>query len=169
MKIKKEIRVFFAFLFAAGLLFSVIHVNIASAAQSSNRSKSNEQLLEETKQDASEGKVINSRFGIGSEKDAITNEYGKPGPKSTSDFLDYPKRHVSFELENKRVVWIITKDPNLLKVKQSEVEKVFGEPDHVGIAAGHVYWNYKIGNYEVIFNWQNVDPDVGKLLDVTVR
>ncbi len=162
---KKRLQVLFAVLLAAGMLFSVVNTVTATTVHP----KSAEQVLKETKQAAKNGKVINSPFGLGTKKVAIVRKYGKPGPNSTADYLNYPKRHVFFTLEHNKVVRIVTTDPSLLKVNKDQVLKVLKKPNSSEGAAGHVYWTYDLGNNELIFNWQNVDPNVGKLLDVTVQ
>lgn len=164
---KKILKFFFAFMLGLGLVGSDWIVHQQGFAETI-KEKDHIKVLKKAKKQARQGKVVNSEFAIGTAKQTIVSQYGSPDEGSTDEALYYEARQLVFALQQHKVSRITTYDSKLLKVTQAQVKEVLGDPDRIEGAAGHIYWTYKVGKYELTFNWQNVDPDIGKLLSVTV-
>jgi hypothetical protein len=164
---KKIVKFLFAFILGLGLVSSNWIIHQQGYAETV-KEKEYVKVLKKAKKQARQGKVINSEFAIGTAKQLIVKKYGQPDKGSTDEALYYEARHLAFSLQHQKVSRITTQDPKLLKVTKAQVKEILGNPDRIEGAAGHLYWTYKIGKYELTFDWQNVDPEIGKLLSVTV-
>ena len=128
-----------------------------------------EQILLQSKEDAEKGKVINSSFGIGTHKDEILKEYGKPDYQDEFSLNYLSSKQVSFALDNNgKVIQIFTTDKDLLEVNSEQTEKVLGPPKCAQGGFGKVYWTYQFGEYGLTFEWRNQD-DARPLLSATVK
>lgn len=60
-------------------------------------------ILYQVEQAAKKGKVINSQWGVGTEKSIIIQKYGIPDHGSSKEILYYAKRHLAFSFQQEKV------------------------------------------------------------------
>jgi hypothetical protein len=112
-------------------------------------------VLSKTKVAAQEGRVINSEFGINSNKNKILKAYGKPD-KENEAILDYlSSRQLAFSLNKKKVNAIYTIAKEYQGLTSDEVEKELGKPNCAEGGFGKVYWSYHLGKYLLTFQFRN--------------
>ncbi|MBN6189010.1 DUF4309 domain-containing protein [Aneurinibacillus sp. BA2021] len=106
---------------------------------------------------AKQGKLPNVPFQIGAPKSTIIKQWGIPesgaeeAKSNKYSFLDYNKKHTSFEA-NEKLLRIDLKDPTLnKKVTMSKLKQVVGKPVAVEGSANTKYLTYKAGSYTIQF------------------
>src|SRR5690349_12963320 len=104
-------------------------------------------VLSRTKAAAQEGNVINSEFGINSNKDKIIKAYGKPDKESETILDYYSSRQVTFSLNKKKVDMLYTIAKEYQGITSDEVEKELGKPNCAEGGFGKAYWSYHLGKY----------------------
>ncbi|WP_028777273.1 DUF4309 domain-containing protein [Shimazuella kribbensis] len=143
--------------------------NVYAASQhDSGKSSEHKQTLDQTRNLAAQGKVINSEhFGLGSKKKDILRKWGKPdSTESTGDEqeqITYEKRRVSFFVYKGIVTSVTTTDKRILALSHDEVEKAWGKPIKHDQGAGQVYETYKAGKNEIDIHWTNVTEKKDRL------
>jgi hypothetical protein len=156
---KKMMKIVLAVAFLAGATFSGISsVQIASAApivkEQSNQhreGKAHKYWLHKSMQLAATGKVINSEFGLGTDKETILRAWGTPDEEDEFSFLEYNDRGILFCLDawSQTVNLIVTYDQRLQQNTLSEVRKVLGRPiDEYDTEGVHLLY-YRAGEHEV--------------------
>lgn len=112
-------------------------------------------VLSKTKAAAQEGHVINSEFGINSNKEKIIKTYGKPDKENETILDYYPSRQVAFSLNKKKVEMVYTAAKEYEGITSDEVEKELGKPNCAEGGFGKAYWSYHLGKYLLTFQFQN--------------
>lgn len=140
------------------LSMSLISIlSFTQSVESSFATTDYEQILLQAKEDATNGKVINSSFEIGTPRKVILDEYGKPDYEDEYN-LDYQSsKQLVFALAQDKVIQIFTTDQKLLTVNSDQAEKVLGKPKCAEGGFGKIYWTYQFGQYGLTFEWLNQD------------
>lgn len=117
-----------------------------------------EQTFVKIRQSAKQGQVINSSFSLNSHKQHLIRRYGNPDPfpKSTFTYLQFAKRDLAFHFNSQlRIDQITSTDPQLKHLNVQQMQKILGKPNFSESAAGHRYFCYYLGKYELVFVWDH--------------
>ncbi|MCH5585607.1 YjgB family protein [Shimazuella sp. AN120528] len=120
---------------------------VAQAAQSS--------VLKKTKEAAQNGHIINSEFGINSDKGKIKKKYGKPDQEDQAMLNYLHSRQVAFGLDKNKSTTLYSVAKEYKGITSDKVEKELGKPNCVEGAMGKAYWSYHLGKYLLTFQFQN--------------
>ncbi|MXQ52386.1 DUF4309 domain-containing protein [Shimazuella alba] len=124
-------------------------------------------VLLETKKAASNGHVINSEFGVNSQKGKIKKAYGTPDSEDESILDYYPSRQVAFQLNKNKVEMVYSASKEYQGLTSEDVEKQLGKPHCAEGGFGKAYWSYHLGKYLLTF--QFVNEEVKTLQQVLVE
>lgn len=145
-------------LFSIAILVALFSVCLLSPLSTEAVSPKTEHILLKIRQAAKRGQVINSSFSLNSHKHHLIKRYGKPDPfpKSTFTYLQFTKRDLAFHFNNQsRIDQITSTDPQLLNINVQQMRRILGKPNLTESAAGHRYFSYYLGTYELVFVWDN--------------
>jgi Zn/Cd-binding protein ZinT len=111
--------------------------------------------LKQVMQFAKQGKVINTKFGIGTTVDTLFEKVGRPeydGGLSYGDFVFFTKDG-SYE---KPVSSIVSKDKKITSIRYKTVKSTLGKPfKDIEYKGKHIV-TYKAGNYDVTFSFPSL-------------
>ena len=111
--------------------------------------------LKQVMQFAKQGKVINSKFGIGTTVDTLFEKVGRPeydGGLSYGDFEFFTKDG-SYE---KPVSYIMSTDKKITSIRYKTVKSILGKPYKDLEYKGEHIVTYKAGKYVVTFSFPSL-------------
>ncbi|MCH5583476.1 YjgB family protein [Shimazuella sp. AN120528] len=118
-----------------------------------NKPDGTQQLIQQVKQLAIEGKTINSDgFGLGSSRDEINKKWGAED-KEDVDQMYYESRKAYFVLKNDKVVELYSADERLQNITKQEVQNALGKPDQLRQYEDGDELIYKAGDNSITFTF----------------
>ncbi|WP_028776021.1 DUF4309 domain-containing protein [Shimazuella kribbensis] len=122
-----------------------------SGTEESYSELNKQQLIQQVKQLAIEGKTINSDgFSLGSSRDEINKQWGTEDEEDVNQMY-YENRKAYFVLKNDKVVELYSSDEKLQDITEQEVQKALGKPDQVGQYEDGNELIYKAGDNSIAF------------------
>ncbi len=145
-----------------GTTFAAMKTKPSSTMIKQSTMEKQQMKLKQVLKFAKQGKVINSAYGLGTNSQAILDNWGKPEDEDIN-YLDYQKRHVLFFSKNsikQPVSFIQATDKSVTTIRYNTIKETLGKALIDREYKGTHELTYKVGEYHVSFVFPSLYSDL---------